>query len=157
MTANFDAAKSAALAVSLLDWREHGTAYAAQMIAVAQALAGALQDEGIPVYATAQGITASHQFAVEAARFGGGQAASRHLRQAGFLACGIGLPIAAVDGDMNGLRIGTPELVRWGVSTADAPHLARLIAQALSSETPGALLAEVSALRHTFDRLHYIV
>ncbi len=28
MTANFDAAKSAALAVTMLDWREHGAAYA---------------------------------------------------------------------------------------------------------------------------------
>ena len=25
------------------------------------------------------------------------------------MTCGIGLPIAAVDGDMNGLRFGTPE------------------------------------------------
>ena len=32
MTANFDAAKSAALAVTLLDWRSHGHAYAAQLI-----------------------------------------------------------------------------------------------------------------------------
>ena len=32
MTANFDAAKSAALAVTMLDWRDFGKAYAAQMI-----------------------------------------------------------------------------------------------------------------------------
>ena len=43
MTANFDAAKSAALAMSLLDWREYGPAYGAQMIATAQAFAAALQ------------------------------------------------------------------------------------------------------------------
>lgn len=157
MTANFDAAKSAALAVSLLDWREHGAAYAAQMIAVARALAEGLQAEGVPVFATAQGITASHQFAVEAARFGGGQAASKHLRKAGFLACGIGLPISDVPGDMNGLRIGTPELVRWGVGVEDTAPLARLIAQALHSDTPETMLAEVSALRQTFDRLHYVI
>lgn len=35
------------------------------------------------------------------------QAASKTLRKAGFLACGIGLPVSDVDGDMNGLRIGT--------------------------------------------------
>ena len=28
----------------------------------------------------------------------------------------IGLPIETVEGDMNGLRIGTPELVRWGMT-----------------------------------------
>ena len=39
MTANFDAAKSAALAVTLLDWRAFGAAYARAMIDLAQALA----------------------------------------------------------------------------------------------------------------------
>ena len=36
---------------------------------------------------------------------------------------GIGLPIDPVAGDMNGLRIGTPELVRWGVTVADISTL----------------------------------
>src|SRR3546814_11067188 len=85
------------------------------MIAVAQAFATALDAEGLPVFAQKRGFTRSHQFAVEAASWGGGQAASKKLREAGFLACGIGLPIAPVAGDVNGLRIGTPELVRWGV------------------------------------------
>ena len=157
MTANFDAAKSAALAVTLLDWREHGQAYATQMINVAQALADALEAEGLPVFKGAQGATQSHQFAVEAAAFGGGQAASKTLRKAGFLACGIGLPVAQVAGDMNGLRIGTPELVRWGMTPADAPRLAALITQALRSNDPAALLPEVSQYRQTFDRLHYVI
>lgn len=61
MTANFDAAKSAALAISMLDWRECGAAYAAEMIAVAQAFAQALDDEGLPVFAKAKGFTNSHQ------------------------------------------------------------------------------------------------
>jgi glycine hydroxymethyltransferase len=112
MTANFDAAKSAALAISLLDWRVHGRAYAGAMIDTARAFAQALADRGIPVFAAARGFTRSHQFAVEAAAFGGGQTASRRLRAAGFLASGIGLPLPEVAGDLNGLRIGTPELVR---------------------------------------------
>ncbi|NUB44285.1 aminotransferase class I/II-fold pyridoxal phosphate-dependent enzyme [Fertoebacter nigrum] len=156
MTANFDAAKSAALAITLLDWREHGRAYGAKMVAVAQALAKALADEGLPVFAAERGYTTSHQFAVVAAGFGGGQAASKTLRRAGFLACGIGLPIAPVAGDLNGLRIGTPELVRWGVTEADAPALAALIAEALRSNAPETLAPRVAALRAGFDRLHYI-
>lgn len=156
MTANFDVAKSAALAVTLLDWRDHGRAYAAEMIRMAQALADALAGEGLPVFEGAGGYTQSHQFAVEAAAFGGGQTASRTLRQAGFLACGIGLPIAPVDGDMNGLRIGTPELVRWGMTAADAPRLASLVAQALRPNDPAALAGEVAAWRQSFDRLHFV-
>jgi glycine hydroxymethyltransferase len=157
MTANFDAAKSAALAVTLLDWKAHGRAYAAQMIAVAQALAAALKARGVPVYETARGATQSHQFAVLAAPYGGGQAASKKLRRAGFLACGIGLPVAEVAGDLNGLRIGTPELVRWGVGPADVEALADLIAEGLASNDPDTVAPRTAALRARFDRLHYVI
>jgi len=157
MTANFDAAKSAALAVSMLDWREHGTAYAQAMISLSQALASALDAQGLPVFAKAQGFTNSHQFAIAAAGFGGGQTASKKLRKAGFLACGIGLPIAEVEGDMNGLRIGTPELVRWGVTEDHAKDLATLITQALRSNTPETLAPRVAEWRKTFDRLHFVI
>ena len=156
MTANFDAAKSAALAVTLLDWRDHGRAYAAKMIEVAQGLAAGLMARGIPVFETAQGATSSHQFAVKAAAYGGGQAASKQLRRAGFLACGIGLPIDPVDGDMNGLRIGTPELVRWGVDMGDVDQMCDLIAEALNSNDPDAMAPRVAQWRATFDRLHYV-
>lgn len=156
LTANFDVAKSAALAISLLDWREHGRDYARAMAETSVALAKALADEGLPVFSTAQGHTASHQFALEAAGFGGGQAASRTLRKAGVLACGIGLPIAPVQGDLNGLRFGTPEIVRWGMTAEDMPRLARLIANALCSNAPKAMAEETARWRAEFDRLHYI-
>ncbi|MEQ9694260.1 aminotransferase class I/II-fold pyridoxal phosphate-dependent enzyme [Shimia sp. SDUM112013] len=156
MTANFDVAKSAALAMTLLDWRDFGADYGRTMIDLAQALAHALRDEGLPVFQTRHGPTLSHQFAVEAAPFGGGQAASKTLRNANLLACGIGLPIAEVEGDLNGLRIGTPELARWGMTAEDAPRLAALIARALRSNDPAAIAPEVSEWRKTFDRLHHV-
>ncbi|MEX0286842.1 MAG: serine hydroxymethyltransferase [Paracoccaceae bacterium] len=156
LTANFDAAKSAALAVTMLDWRDHGRAYAAHMIDLAQALAAALEAEGVGVFHGRSGPTASHQFAVLAAPFGGGQAASKTLRRAGFLACGIGLPVDPVAGDLNGLRIGTPELARRGVTPDDAPRMARLIAEALRRNDPEALAAEVADWRQSFDGMHYV-
>lgn len=156
MTANFDAAKSAALAMTLLDWREFGADYANKMIALSQALARALADQGLPVFAANHGHTKSHQFAILAAEFGGGQTASQKLRRAGFLTCGIGLPVDPVAGDMNGLRIGTPELVRWGVTEQDAPRMAQLIANALGRNDPHALAKDVANWRNTFNKLHYI-
>ena len=156
LTANFDAAKSAALAYTLLDWRDHGAAYAKAMTDLARALAEELQTLGLPVFAADRGATTSHQFAIEAAPFGGGQAASKTLRKAGFLACGIGLPIPEVPGDMNGLRIGTPELVRRGVTPADAPALAALIAEGLRSNAPEAVAPRTKALRARFQGLHYV-
>lgn len=156
MTANFDVAKSAALALTMLDWREYGNAYAVAMVDVARAFAEALDAEGVPIFAKARGITSSHQFAVEAATYGGGQTISKRLRRAGFLACGIGLPIAPVEGDMNGLRIGTPELVRWGVEVRHIPQIATLFAQALATDDPEALAAEVAQLRSEFNTLHFV-
>lgn len=156
MTANFDAAKSAALALTMLDWQTFGTDYAAAMVRVAHAFADHLHRAGVPVFAADRGFTRSHQFAIEAARYGGGQAASKHLRKAGFLACGIGLPIDPIDGDMNGLRIGTPELVRWGVDVDGIGAIADLMAQALASDTPENLAADVAALRAGYDTLRFI-
>jgi len=156
MTANFDAAKSAALAIAMLDWRDHGQAYATAMVDTAQALAAEMQKLGMPVFETATGPTSSHQFAIRAAGYAGGQAASKTLRQAGFLACGIGLPIEAVEGDMNGLRIGTPELVRWGMTPEHMPRLAHLINDALRANDPAGIAADVAKWRSEFDSLHYI-
>ncbi|MGD0109705.1 MAG: hypothetical protein ABSC06_37620 [Rhodopila sp.] len=70
MTANFDAAKSASFAITLLDWKDHGTFYAAAMVATARALAGSLVELDIPVFTNGKGITASHQFAIEAVKAG---------------------------------------------------------------------------------------
>ncbi|MFA3917864.1 serine hydroxymethyltransferase [Ruegeria hyattellae] len=156
MTANFDAAKSAALALTMLDWLEFGAAYAQEMIATAQAFAQTLAGQGVPVFSGRQGFTRSHQFAVEAAAFGGGQAASKHLRRAGFLTCGIVLPIAEVAGDMNGLRIGTPELVRWGVTRDRVGEIADLLTRALRTQDPEAIAPETRALRSQFNRLHFV-
>ncbi|MBA3911460.1 MAG: serine hydroxymethyltransferase [Rhodobacter sp.] len=156
LTANFDAAKSAALALTLLDWRDHGRAYGKAMVDLARALAQELLALGLPVFSPDRGATTSHQFAIEAAGFGGGQAASKTLRKAGFLACGIGLPIPEVANDLNGLRIGTPELVRRGVTPADAPALASLIAEALRSNAPETIAPRTRALRARFQGLHYV-
>jgi glycine hydroxymethyltransferase len=157
MTANFDAGKSAALAMTLLDWKVHGPAYAKAMVETARALATNLDEEGIGIFAQALGATRSHQFAVEAAAYGGGQTGAKRLRRANVLTCGIGLPAPAVEGDVNGIRIGTPEIVRWGMGEADMPALAKLIARALSDkEPPEAVARDVSQFRRRFDRLHFV-
>ena len=157
LTANFDAAKSAALAITLLDWRDHGRAYARMMQETATALAEALSERGLPVFKTSKGYTSSHQFAIEAAAFGGGQAAAKRLRRANILSCGIGLPIAPVDGDMNGLRLGTPEIVRWGMTVQDMPDLANLIARGLAgNESSEQVAVDVTAFRRRFGKLQYV-
>jgi glycine hydroxymethyltransferase len=152
LTANFDAGRVAALAITLVDWLEGGHEYAVVMTQTASALANALAESGLPVYSTEQGYTTSHQFAVEAAQWNGGHQAALTLRDANILSCAIGLP----GGDeWSGLRLGTPEIVRWGMTAADMPELAALITEALHGDSR-AVAGKTTAFRSRFTTLHHI-
>jgi glycine hydroxymethyltransferase len=152
LTANFDAGKTAALAITLVDWLEGGRDYARAMEDTASALASALAESDIPVFTTEAGYTTSHQFAVEASEWGGGHQASLKLRVANILACGIGLP----GGDeWSGLRLGTPEIVRWGMTPADMPELAALIVAGLRGDA-AKVAADTRVFRSRFTTLHHI-
>jgi glycine hydroxymethyltransferase len=109
------------------------------------------------VFAKARGFTQSHQFALEAAHWGGGQRAGKKLAEGGLLACGIGLPIAPVEGDINGLRLGVPEIVRLGFTPDDMPQLASWIARALEGGGASVVAAEVREHRTRLGGLRYIV
>ena len=56
MTANFDAAKTAALAITMLDWRDFGAAYAKEMVALSQNLLGIKSDVGVKMICTEEPI-----------------------------------------------------------------------------------------------------
>jgi glycine hydroxymethyltransferase len=157
LTANFDAANTAALAVSLADWLVHGRAYAAEMVAAAQALAHHLDAAGVPVHAPDDGpATVSHAFALDAGGRGG-DAVSRALRRTNVLASGIGLPHDAGAG----VRIGTNEIVRWGMGVEHMPRLAELVARAWHAVGDDGVLhdvaADVTAFRRRFGAIRYAI
>ena len=157
LTANFDVAKSAALAITLLDWKLHGEAYAKEMGKTAHALAQALSDESARVFASDKGFTKSHQFALEAASYGGGQALAKKLRKANILTSGISLPLPEIAGDVNGLRLGTPEIVRWGMTGDDMGELAHLMARVIvHGESPDPVAGDVTQFRKRFNTLKFI-
>ena len=153
LTANFDAGKTAALAITLLDWLAEGRAYAETMQATAAALAAALAQARLPVVTTGRGHTASHQFAVDASEWGGGHAAAVRLRAANLLTSAIGIP--GRDG-MAALRLGTPEAARWGMTADDMPELASLLVDALRGD-PAAVAPRTTAFRRRFDELHFLL
>jgi glycine hydroxymethyltransferase len=158
LTANFDAAKTAALGITLQDWKSVGRDYAQMMVKTSQALAQHLQNMGVQIFAADKGFTTSHQFAILAAPYGGGQKAARRMGDAGLLACGIGLPIEQVAGDLNGLRIGTPEIVRIGMKVEHMQELASFIAQSLNpSSDVTAIKKAVTEWRKQFSGVHYTV
>ena len=154
LTANFDVGKTAALAQTLLDWIVAGEAYAAAMVETAGALAAQLIADGIPVFRRDERVTHSHQFAVEAAGWGGGQAAAARLRRANLLASGIRLPLEPVTGDVNGLRIGTPEVARLGMTASDMSTVGGFITRALTDH-PEAIADDVAAWRSQFNDIHF--
>ncbi len=156
LTANFDAGRVAALAFTLVDWQEQGAAYAEAMRDNARALAAACADEGLDVFGVGEHLTDSHQVALRAARHGGGQTASRRLRRAGLLTCGIGLPVDPVEGDLNGIRLGTPEVTRRGMGTDDMAAVAHWLAQGLDPRVdPADVASDVAAWRRGFTEVRY--
>ncbi len=72
------------------------------------------------------------------------------------LACGIGLPDAPAEGDVNGLRMGTPELVRLGMKPDDMADLAGLIARGLDQDVdPNTVAPDVAVWRKQFTDIHF--
>jgi glycine hydroxymethyltransferase len=152
LTANFDAGKTASLAITLLDWLDGGHEYALAMTATAGALAASLAASGLPVFSTDEGYTTSHQFAIDATEWNGGHQAALRLRDANILSCAIGLP----GGDeWSGLRLGTPEIVRWGMGVDDMPELAALIDEGLRGDA-AAVAPKTTEFRSRFTTLHHI-
>ncbi|MEP4649638.1 MAG: aminotransferase class I/II-fold pyridoxal phosphate-dependent enzyme [Ilumatobacter sp.] len=150
LTANFDVAVTTALAITLLDWLDVGADYAHAMTANAEALAAALDDLAVPVHTVGGVHTRSHQLVVDARRWGGGGEAAVRLRRGNLLASAIGLP----GDEAAGLRFGTPEITRIGMTTTDMPELAALIASGLRD--PDAVAGPTSELRRRFDTVHFV-
>ncbi len=159
LTANFDVGKSAALAIALADWITHGESYARMMCNTARSLADELTTLGLsPFTVDADGVavpTLSHQFAVDVSSLtqvaGDGHTAALRLRRANVLASAIGLPGRGGVG----LRLGVPEMVRWGLTPAHCAELAGYIARGLRDE-PEDVANEVSAFRQSLNTLRFI-
>ncbi|MGA9275869.1 serine hydroxymethyltransferase [Ilumatobacter sp.] len=156
LTANFDAANTAALAMTLLDWQSYGRDHAAAMVDTAQALAAQLLDRGLPVVTTADGSpTRSHAFALRAeATSGDGHGLARQLREANLLSSGIGLPGDGPD-LMGAIRLGTNEMVRWGMTPNDMAFVAEAITRSISGEDRTAVALDVGDFRKRFTDVHF--
>lgn len=147
LTANFDAGRTTALAITLLDWVEHGERYATAMVELAEALTAQLQHRGVRLFETSEGPTTSHQFAVLPADGVSAAEGVQRLRAANLLTCEIGTPMGAA------IRIGTPEAARWGMGAGDMEALAGFVADGLAG-VPGTA-ERVTAWRAPFDTVQF--
>ncbi|MBI2256401.1 MAG: aminotransferase class I/II-fold pyridoxal phosphate-dependent enzyme [Proteobacteria bacterium] len=159
LTANFDLSRTAAMIVAVMDLLEFGSTYAKACVANAQALAIALDKIGIAVFKPSgrDQFTTSQHVALDARSYGGGNAASARIEPANILFTSIGLPLPAMPGDANGIRIGTQEITRWGFKPTDMADIAALIARVLvKGELAASVRPDAMALRHRFQDIHFI-
>ena len=142
-----------ALLVAIREMKAHGRAYAAQIVANAQALGKALDDEGIPVEAREFGYTKSHQIAVNVGEHGGGVQAAQRLEANDIIVNYNMLPWDTDPRNPSGLRVGVPEMTRFGMKEPDMQRLASLMAAAIEGKD---VKADVNKLRGGFLEMRFV-
>ena len=79
------------------------------------------------------------------------------LQLANIITCGIGLPRDPVEGDVNGIRLGTPEITRRGMAPEHMPAVAAFFRRVLlDQEAKDSVRAEVLAFRQQFPGMHFV-
>ncbi len=142
-----------ALLVAVREMKAHGKAYAEQICRNAVALAKAIEASGIPVEAKEFGYTRSHQIAVNVASFGGGVQAALAL-EANDIICNYNMLPGDRDAqNPSGLRIGTPEMTRFGMKEKDFAELGELMAEAIRGKQ---VRDKVNQLRGRFLEMQYV-
>lgn len=142
----------AGLAVAIREMKAHAKDYARQIVANAQALGRALSDAGIPVEAKEFGFTKSHQIAVDVSGFGGGVEVAKRLEANDVIVNYNMLPGDEDPRNPSGLRIGVPEMTRFGMKQGEMGELATLMAEAIRGKN---VLDAVHALRARFTEMRY--
>ncbi len=148
----------AALAVSAVEMITFGQTYMAQIVRNAQALGAALDRRGIAMLAAHKGYTTTHQVIADVRQFGGGLEVAHLLARANIITNKNLIPTDKAE-DWNrpgGLRIGTIEVTRLGMSEAEMESIADFIARVLVEKAPVEQVAnEVIAFRESYQTLYY--
>ena len=143
----------AGLAVAIREMKTHAKDYARQIVANAQALGRALSEQGIPVAGKEFGFTKSHQIAVDVSGFGGGVEVAKRLETQDVIVNYNMLPGDQDPRNPSGLRVGVPEMTRFGMKEAEMGELAALMADAIRGKQ---VADDVHRLRGRFVELRYV-
>jgi glycine hydroxymethyltransferase len=159
LTANFNTARSMAMAVATCDLIQFGRYFAQACLLNAATLSAELRERGFAVLtkrdapASAPIHTQSHILAFSAREFGGGHAAAQALEAAGILASSIGIP--GPPGDAQGLRLGVQELTKRGAKPPHMKTVAEWLHRALHSpDSAPALRSEIASFVRSTLRAH---
>lgn len=147
-------------AVAFAEFLEFGEEYAKQVIINAQALAQALNDEGLNILAANQGFTKSHQIAIDVTKYGDGGNIEKDLEKANII-----VNRQLIPGDIKagrhymhpgGLRIGTSEITRLGMKKDEMKVIASVIGRVVvKKQDPNSIKQEVEQFRASYEKVHY--
>ncbi|MBE3559847.1 MAG: serine hydroxymethyltransferase [Ktedonobacteraceae bacterium] len=142
-----------ALLVATREMKKYGRDYALQTVRNAQALGRYLDELGTPVEAREFGYTRSHMIAVNVARWGGGVEVAKRLEENDIILNYNMLPGDTDPRNPSGLRIGVPEMTRFGMDERAMGELAQLIHDAIRGKN---VKEQVHALRARFTEMQYV-
>ncbi|BDB97420.1 serine hydroxymethyltransferase [Saccharolobus caldissimus] len=147
-----------ATAVTAIEMKYFGEAYANQILKNAKALAEALAERGFKVIGENLGYTKSHQIAVDVREFGGGNKVAKILEDANIIVNKNLLPYDKPDAvsDPSGLRIGVQEMTRYGMKEDDMEDIAELFKKVLiDKKDVNEVKKEVIEFRRNFLDVKY--
>ena len=142
-----------ALVVATREIQKYGREYAAQIVRNAQALGRSLDALGTPVEARESGYTQSHQIAVNVAHAGGGVEVAKRLEANDIIVNYNMLPGDADPRNPSGLRVGVPEMTRFGMDEQAMGELAQLMHDAIQGKN---VKTQVNALRSRFLEMKFV-
>lgn len=147
-----------ATAVTTVELMVYGEEYARQIVRNAVAFAEACASEGFKVPTEHLGFTKSHMFVIDVRGLGGGARAATLLEQANIIVNKNLLPWDPPEAvkDPSGIRLGTPEMTRFGMKEDDFREVARLMREVLiEGRPPEDVRRKVIELRKDFIEVKY--
>jgi len=135
---NYHHHRVAALAIALAELHAFGEEYAKQVVENSQELAQSLVEKNIPIVGMTWGYTASHQVLLQTENLNQGQEMCVQLEAGDIIADA-------------GVRLGTQEVTRRGMKTAQMSIIAELIAKRLKGGAPTQVKEDVHALTKQFQ------
>ncbi len=142
-----------ALLVATREMKTFGRDYAAQIVRNAQALGRSLDEMGTPVEARDFGYTKSHMIAVNVSQWGGGVEVAKRLEANDIIVNYNMVPGDTDPKNPSGLRIGVPEMTRFGMDERAMGELAQLMHDAIEGKN---VKSQVNALRGRFLEMKFV-
>jgi glycine hydroxymethyltransferase len=146
----------AGLAIALLEMMAFGKEYAQQIVENAKALGQALYTRGFNVLCPHKDFTESHTILVDVSELGYGDRVAKALERSNIIVNKTWLPSDTSRSRFSGIRLGTQEITRLGMSKSEMDDIGELFERALlKGESPDVIAQDVIELRKEFRNLHF--